>query len=90
MFTQAEKRLVAGNISPWKKSLAQGFAALRMICASLARVPTQTTEIATSTTSTVSAIDLALEHVMPTGINMYGTQEAAHQISEVANTFPGN
>ena len=96
--------LAVGNTKSWKKNLAKGITTLAVACAGMMANPVATpvqfaanpaTPVAQSTSSmpllpepSSHLLDPALEHVMPSGLTIYGLPEAAEQIASVATEFP--
>ena len=88
--------LAAGSTKSWSGNLAKGITAFAALaCAGMMAnsvVPimqTSTNSVATMAQPTPQPmIDPTLEHVMPSGLTVYGTQETAEQIATVAMEFP--
>ena len=85
LATPADAHLAAGNVRSWKTNLAKGLVVAAAALSGLVQTPTPTNA---GTEVGASQIDLNLEHVMPNGITIYGTTEAAEEIAAVAGEFP--
>ena len=89
--------LAAGSTKSWSGNLAKGITAFAALaCAGMmANSVVPTMQTSTNSVATMAQptppqpmIDPRLEHVMPSGLTVYGTQDTAEQIASVAMEFP--
>ena len=93
LATPEDAPLAVGNVRSWKANLAKGLMVAAAAFSGIVKDISSTTSGAELNTVPVTGmsvpqIDPSLEHVMPTGITVYGTPEVASQIASVADEFP--
>ena len=72
----------------WKSRIAKALMTVAATAATAATVYTASGSSASDKNASPTTVDPSLEHVLPNGITVYGSQEEASQIAAVAQEFP--